>query len=97
MQLSILCANRLEWCFFNEKLGGIGKKKITVADYAKDVPTRGTGKPRRITVKIATAASERVIGRALSFAKPGETFDLVRAYHHFEPKLRTLTKSYCRH
>ena len=32
---------------------------------------RGNARPRRITVKIATAASERVIGRALSFAKPG--------------------------
>ena len=26
---------------------------------------------------MATATSERVIGRCLSFAKPGETFDLV--------------------
>lgn len=68
-----------------------------VADYAKNVTTRGTGRPRRITVKIATAASERVIGRALSFSKPGETFDLVRAYDYFEPKLRTLTTSYCLH
>lgn len=74
---AIFPGDMLEWCFFNEKLGGIGKKKITVADYANDVATRGTGKPRRITVKIATAASERVIGRALSFSKPGETFDLL--------------------
>jgi len=59
----------LEWCFYNEgdnKMGLVTKNA-----------TRGTGRPRRITVKIATAASERVIGRALSFSKKGETFDLL--------------------
>jgi len=49
----------LEWCFYNESpKGGVGA-------LAKSTATRGTGKPRRITVKIATAASERVIGRAV--------------------------------
>ena len=38
---------------------------------------RGSGAPRRIAVKIATSSSERIIGRCLSFAKPGETFDLL--------------------
>ena len=33
--------------------------------------------PRRISVKIASVSSPRVIGRVLSFAKPGETFDLL--------------------
>ena len=33
--------------------------------------------PRRIGVKIASASSAKVIGRALSFAKSGETFDLL--------------------
>ena len=67
---AIFPGDMLEWCFYNE---GVGKHGML----AKSNPTRGTGKPRRITVKIATAASERVIGRALSFAKAGETFDLL--------------------
>ena len=67
---SIFPGDMLEWCFYNE---GPGKQGA----FAKPHPTRGTGKVRRITVKIATAASERVIGRALSFSKPGETFDLL--------------------
>ena len=67
---SIFPGDMLEWTFYNE---GAGKQGALM----KANPTRGTGKPRRITVKIATAASERVIGRALSFSKPGETFDLL--------------------
>lgn len=39
--------------------------------------TRKKGDPRRISVRMATATSERVIGRCLSFAKPNETFDLL--------------------
>ena len=69
---SIFPGDMLEWCFYNESPGKAGINAL-----AKSTPTRGTGKPRRITVKIATAASERVIGRALSFSKPGETFDLL--------------------
>ena len=56
---------QLEWAFHNQT-------KVT-----KPNGGRGTSRPRRITVKVATAASERVIGRALSFAKPGEPFDLL--------------------
>tara|TARA_B100001057_G_scaffold326978_1_gene327271 strand:+ start:9866 stop:10594 length:729 start_codon:yes stop_codon:yes gene_type:complete len=67
---SIFPGDMLEWCFYNE---GPGKQGAL----ARKDPTRGTGKVRRITVKIATSASERVIGRALSFSKPGETFDLL--------------------
>ena len=58
----------LEWCFYNQK---------AYSSAASKGANRGNSNPRRITVKIATAASERVIGRALSFAKPGETFDLL--------------------
>ena len=58
----------LEWCFYNQKAYSSAGSKGAA---------RGNARPRRITVKIATAASERVIGRALSFAKPGETFDLL--------------------
>jgi hypothetical protein len=58
----------LEWCFYNQK---------AYSSAASKGAARGNARPRRITVKIATAASERVIGRALSFAKPGETFDML--------------------
>ena len=58
----------LEWTFYNQK---------AYSSAASKGANRGNANPRRITVKIATAASERVIGRALSFAKPGETFDLL--------------------
>ena len=58
----------LEWCFYNQK---------SYTSAGSKGAARGNARPRRITVKIATAASERVIGRALSFAKPGETFDLL--------------------
>ncbi len=58
----------LEWCFYNQK---------AFTSAASKGANRGNANPRRITVKIATAASERVIGRALSFAKPCETFDLL--------------------
>ena len=58
----------LEWCFYNQK---------AYSSAASKGAARGNANPRRITVKIATTASESVIGRALSFAKPGETFDLL--------------------
>ncbi len=58
----------LEWTFYNQK---------SYSSAASKGASRGASNPRRVTVKVATAASERVIGRALSFAKPGETFDLL--------------------
>lgn len=66
----------LEWTFYNEnntKKNGTPNATTLAAKGA----SRGTGHPRRISVKIATNSSERVIGRCLSFAKPGETFDLL--------------------
>ncbi len=74
---AIFPGDMLEWCFYNEDRKGVGGKGVGVKQLSKSTATRGTGAPRRITVKIATAASERVIGRALSFSKPGETFDLL--------------------
>jgi len=68
----------LEWTFYNSNMT---KKKGGGTTSARDVrslsATRGTGAPRRIAIKIATASSERIIGRCLSFAKSGETFDLM--------------------
>jgi len=75
---AIFPGDMLEWCFYNEdRKKRKGDNVPTIVSLAKSSATRGTGAPRRITVKIATAASERVIGRALSFSKPGETFDLL--------------------
>jgi len=66
----------LEWTFYNEnntKKNGIANASQLAAKGA----SRGTGHPRRVSIKIATNSSERIIGRCLSFAKPGETFDLM--------------------
>ena len=51
----------LEWTFYSEK--------TTAGDVA--LKRMKTG-PRRFGIKVADALSERVIGRALGFAKPGE-------------------------
>jgi hypothetical protein len=55
----------LEWTLWGEKDPAAGAGKRTK-----------TG-PRRVSVKIAAPTSERSIGRALTFAKPGEYFDLL--------------------
>ena len=59
----------LEWTFYNEENKGDGTPKRAAK--------RLKGNPRRIAVKVASPTSERVIGRCLSFAKSGETFDLL--------------------
>lgn len=38
---------------------------------------RAKSAPRRVAVKTASVSSEKIIGRALSFAKNGESFDLL--------------------
>ena len=38
---------------------------------------RAKNGPRRIVVKQASVSSSRIIGRSLSFSKPGESFDLL--------------------
>ena len=63
---SVFPGDMLEWTFFNES---VSRKTGS--------STRKKADPRRISVRMATATSERVIGRCLSFAKPGETFDLL--------------------
>ena len=72
----------LEWCFYNQNSAkrnkGMGGPIANAGQLASGKAAgRGTGAPRRIAVKIATSSSERIIGRCLSFAKPGETFDLL--------------------
>lgn len=72
---SIFPGDMLEWTFLGNKPG----ENIDRVVEKMIVPKtgRGNSKPRRITVRLATPASERIIGRALSFSKPGETFDLL--------------------
>ena len=71
----------LEWTFYNSnnnKKANAANAINNATDLAiKGGPSRGNSNPRRIAVKIATSSSERIIGRCLSFAKSGETFDLL--------------------
>jgi hypothetical protein len=70
---SIFPGDMVEWTFFNE-----GTVKDT---QSRDVVSkRMKTMPRRVSVRVAAPSSERIIGRALTFAKKGETFDiLIRA------------------
>jgi len=55
----------VEWCLINPRAAvGTTQKRLK------------TG-PRRIGVKTASVSSPKIIGRALSFAKSGETFDVL--------------------
>lgn len=55
----------IEWCFISPK-----------AMNQKAMKRLKTG-PRRVGVKVGSVSSPKIIGRALSFSKPGETFDLL--------------------
>jgi len=56
----------LEWTLYNEKA------------HATDSDNkRQKSGPRRVSIKIAAPTSERAIGRCLTFAKPGQMFDLL--------------------
>jgi hypothetical protein len=57
----------VEWCFY-----GTG-----TTDKA-----RAKQGPRRVGIQVASVSSPKVIGRALSFSKNGETFDVSVAYKH---------------
>ena len=54
--------DQVEWCFTHGPCKG---------------NTRPSGDPRRVGVKVCSPNSPRAIGRALSFSKNGETFDLL--------------------
>lgn len=56
----------LEWTFFNER---------NTAE--KPTAKRARTGPRRVSIRVASPMSANVIGRVLSFGKPGETFDLL--------------------
>lgn len=53
----------VEWCFAH-------------GNTAKD-QERAKGNPRRIAIAVASVSSPKIIGRALSFAKSGETLDVL--------------------
>ena len=53
----------VEWCFFSAKGTHDGK--------------RARQGPRRIGITVASVSSPKIIGRALSFAKPGESIDVL--------------------
>jgi hypothetical protein len=62
----VVPGDMVEWTFYNEK-----------AESTDKLTKRMKTNPRRIAVKVASPTSDRVIGRCLSFAKSGETFDLL--------------------
>ena len=60
----------VEWCFISPKWENANDANSQSAKRLK------TG-PRRVGIKTASVSSPKVIGRALSFAKSGETMDLL--------------------
>ena len=61
---NIFAGDLVEWTLSFDKAAG---------SHAK----RARHGPRRIGIKTATVSSPKIIGRALSFAKPGEPLDLL--------------------
>lgn len=61
---AIFPGDMIEWTFFSEGNQSAKNK-------------RHKGNPRRIGIRTASPTSERVIGRCLSFAKAGETVDIL--------------------
>ena len=61
----------VEWCFIAPKLLGTNSGSDPLP-----AKRHKTG-PRRVGIKMASVSSPKVIGRVLSFAKPGETLDLL--------------------
>ena len=64
----------IEWCLY---ASNNGKTIKSAYDLAQGGGTARRTHPRRVSIKVASPASERTIGRCLSFAKPGETFDIL--------------------
>ena len=61
----ISAGDLVEWTLTTDSMGGGNPHK------------RLKSGPRRVGIKTASISSDKVIGRALSFAKNGETFDLL--------------------
>jgi len=63
----------IEWCFLSPKAANYAD----ASGIAQPVQKRLKTGPRRFGIKMATVSSSKVIGRALSFSKPGETLDIL--------------------
>ena len=59
----------IEWTLYGEANAEFGAAKD-----GQGPLKRQKTMPRRVSIKVASPTSERLIGRCLSFAKPGETF-----------------------
>ncbi len=57
--------------------GDLVEWTLSYSDAMKSHAKRARHGPRRIGIQTATVSSPKVIGRALSFAKPGEPIDLL--------------------
>lgn len=66
----------LEWTFFNED-GALFSDNQPRSNDNRITAKRQRSNPRRIAVRVASPTSDKIIGRCLSFAKSGETFDLL--------------------
>lgn len=64
----------IEWTLYGEANNTFGPNPATAGSGPLK---RQKTMPRRVSIKVASPTSERLIGRCLSFAKPGETFDLL--------------------
>tara|TARA_Y100000768_G_scaffold330515_1_gene269259 strand:- start:5877 stop:6191 length:315 start_codon:yes stop_codon:yes gene_type:complete len=53
----------VEWCFYSPKGTHLGKRQKTG--------------PRRVGITLASVSSPKIIGRVISFAKQGETLDVL--------------------
>lgn len=53
----------VEWCLYSPKGTHSGKRQKTG--------------PRRVGITLASVSSPKIIGRVISFAKPGETLDVL--------------------
>ena len=67
---SVFPGDMIEWCLYNEKNSDDGAGTVGPLTRTKQFP-------RRVSIKIASPTSERIIGRCLSFAKSGDEFDLL--------------------
>jgi len=61
----IHAGDAIAWTFYSEALSGASRARAT------------HGSPRRIGIKVADYHDENRIGRALSFAKPSQPFDIL--------------------
>ena len=72
--------NPKQWTFFNSLNPDSKSGPKSALDLVNGGLKRGNTYPRKIAVKVASVDSDRLIGRALSHARPLEQFDLVRAH-----------------